>query len=384
MCRAEPYRIFFPLATLVGISGVSLWPLFFSGLHKFYPGPMHARMMIEGFLGGFVIGFLGTAVPRLLSAPALRGWELWSLVFLHLLATGLHIGHQMVAGDFIFAALLILLAVFLLQRLRRRLELPPPSFVLVGLGYLSGLTGALLAACGNRGWVSPTWLFIGLGWLNEAFLFLLVLGVGGFLLPRFLRIPGIRPMDEERKMTPAWRKRALFSLGVGVVFLASYWFQYTRDAGVAPIVARATAAIVFLLVMVPVHRGRGWGRAVSQAVLISIVALLLGLALPVLGPIHRIAAMHMIFLAGFSLITFTVATRVVLGHSGNRHLLDTPLISLRITTALLVIGAILRVWGDGSQYHVTALNAASYLWMIAAGIWGWAVLPKVRQAGEGH
>ncbi len=43
LCPAEPFRIFFPLATLLGISGVSLWPLFFSGLHKFYPGPMHAR-----------------------------------------------------------------------------------------------------------------------------------------------------------------------------------------------------------------------------------------------------------------------------------------------------------------------------------------------------
>jgi len=72
LCSAEPFRIYFPLATLLGISGVSLWPLFFSGLHNFYPGPMHARLMIEGFLAGFVFGFLGTALPRLLSAPPLR------------------------------------------------------------------------------------------------------------------------------------------------------------------------------------------------------------------------------------------------------------------------------------------------------------------------
>ena len=74
LCPAEPFRIFFPLATLRGISGVSLWPLFFAGLHKFYPGVMHSRLMIEGFLAGFVFGFLGTAMPRLLSAPSLRAW----------------------------------------------------------------------------------------------------------------------------------------------------------------------------------------------------------------------------------------------------------------------------------------------------------------------
>jgi len=34
-----------------------------------------ARLMIEGFLAGFVIGFLGTALPRLLNAPPLRRGE---------------------------------------------------------------------------------------------------------------------------------------------------------------------------------------------------------------------------------------------------------------------------------------------------------------------
>src|SRR5215207_5290588 len=80
LCRAEPYRLFFPLATLIGISGVSLWPLFFSGLHKFYPGIMHARMMIEGFLGAFVVGFLGTAMPRLTGTNPFSRWELGSLL----------------------------------------------------------------------------------------------------------------------------------------------------------------------------------------------------------------------------------------------------------------------------------------------------------------
>src|SRR5215204_1546274 len=99
LCRAEPYPLFFPLATLIGISGVSLWPPFFSRLHNFYPCVMHARLMVEGFLGGFIIGFLGTAVPRLLTAPPLRGWEAAMLAILHLTAAGLHIAHQVLLGD---------------------------------------------------------------------------------------------------------------------------------------------------------------------------------------------------------------------------------------------------------------------------------------------
>jgi uncharacterized protein involved in response to NO len=381
LCRAEPFRIFFPLATLIGISGVSLWPLFFSGLHKFYPGPMHARLMIEGFLGGFVIGFLGTAVPRLLSAPVLRAWQVWLLVILHLLVAGLHIGHQMFAADAAFATQLLVFASFMLSRLRRRAELPPPSFVLVALGYFSGLAGVLLWIAGTKGIVSGEWMLTGGMWLNEAFLFLLVLGVGGFLLPRFLRIEGLPPLDEERKASSAWLGRALFSLAVGGAFLASYWFQAARAAGHGAILSRAVATLLFLLLMVPVHRGRGWNRAVPQAVLIALLALVCGVLFPWFAEGQRVAGLHIVFLAGFSVITFTVATRVVLGHSGNERLFETSLPSLCVATAMLLAGAVLRAWGDFSPQRPALLDGASYLWMAAALIWGIAILPKVRHIG---
>ncbi len=151
LCPAEPFRIFFPLATLLGISGVSLWPLFFSGLHKFYPGPMHARLMIEGFLAGFVIGFLGTALPRLLSAPPLRRAELGTLAVLFLTTAGLHIGGQPRAGDAAFIVLMLSFGACMIARVRRRTELPPPGFVLVAFGFFSGIIGPLLWLCGTQG-----------------------------------------------------------------------------------------------------------------------------------------------------------------------------------------------------------------------------------------
>ena len=67
----EPFRLFFPEGVLAGILGVSLWPLHFGGIMSFYPGQAHARLMAFGFFGGFIFGFLGTAMPRMLSAPPL-------------------------------------------------------------------------------------------------------------------------------------------------------------------------------------------------------------------------------------------------------------------------------------------------------------------------
>ena len=60
----EPFRIFFPEGVFAGILGVALWPLYFTGVTGFYPGQAHARIMAYGLFGGFIFGFLGTAMPR--------------------------------------------------------------------------------------------------------------------------------------------------------------------------------------------------------------------------------------------------------------------------------------------------------------------------------
>src|SRR3954468_5414429 len=81
----EPFRLFFPAATLAGIVGVALWPLHLLGLTPIYPGQFHARIMAHGLFGGFIFGFLATAMPRMLSARALRGSETVGLLSLHVM-----------------------------------------------------------------------------------------------------------------------------------------------------------------------------------------------------------------------------------------------------------------------------------------------------------
>lgn len=379
LCPAEPFRIFFPLATLLGISGVSLWPLFFAGLHKFYPGVMHSRLMIEGFLAGFVFGFLGTAMPRLLSAPPLRAWELWTLVTLHLTASGLHIGFQTNAGDAVFVALLLLFGVMLIRRVKRRAGLPPPGFVFVALGYLAGLIGTVLWLCGTIGWLPGSVMLLGGLWLNQAFALLLILGVGSFLIPRFLGLPDVIPMADERTASPAWRRRALFSLVLGALFLGSYWLEAGYAMGTQAAVLRGCVAIAYFAVMVPIHRTPEPGKTVPLAMNLSLVALVAGLVFPLFWPSQRVAGLHIIFIGGFSLVTFTVATRVVLGHSGNEHLFRSPLPSLRTVTLFIVASVILRAVADFFvESRAGLLNWASSLWMLAALAWSIFILPKVR------
>lgn len=380
LCAAEPFRIFFPLATLLGISGVSLWPLFFTGLHKFYPGQMHARLMIEGFLAGFVLGFLGTALPRLLSAPALRRGELWTLVGLYLLTAGLHIGQQPRVGDITFILLMLCFGACMVTRVRGRAELPPPGFVLVAFGFLSGLAGPVLWLCGLQGWVSGTVTLFGGLLLNQAFVLFPLLGIGAFLLPRFLRLRDVRPMAEERTASSGWWLRAAFSFATGLTLLASFWLEASQPLAPAATWLRASAAILYLMTMVPFHRQSLPLRTASLAAQSALLALAIGLIFPLLWPGQRLAGLHVVFLGGFSLITFTVATRVVLGHSGNESLFETRLPALQIATFLLLAGTMLRAVGDFVVARPHWLNGASYLWMLAAVVWGISVLPKVRTA----
>ena len=63
----EPFRVFFPEGVLAGIVGVAQWPLYSGGVTKFYLRLAHARLMAYGLFGRFIFGFLGTAMPRMVS-----------------------------------------------------------------------------------------------------------------------------------------------------------------------------------------------------------------------------------------------------------------------------------------------------------------------------
>jgi uncharacterized protein involved in response to NO len=142
---------------------------------------------------------------------------------------------------------------------------------------------------------------------------------------------------------------------------------------------RFLTAAAFIASEIPLHRSSNAGTTISLALRAGLILLLVGLLFPMVWPMQRVAGLHLVFIGGFTLITLTVATRVVLGHSGKGDLAMQPLPVLGAAAGLLVIAAVLRVVGDfqwAMRGHL--LNAASYAWMLAAAVWSWRVLPNVR------
>src|SRR5438045_1739731 len=122
--------------------------------------------MNEGLMASFNFGFLGTAGPRLTSAPHFSGPEVAALFTLDLLAAGAHVGEAHRFGDICFFLCLLSFAWILLQRLRHRQDNPPPNFVLVAMGMLSGITGTALLAWSEDAQYSFAYQF-GSALLNE-------------------------------------------------------------------------------------------------------------------------------------------------------------------------------------------------------------------------
>ena len=81
---SEPYRLCFPLGFLALLGGILLWlPLLWgSGA---YPVLLHRYLVLNGFAGLFIGGFLMTAVPRFSSTAKAHSYEVLSYIFMSFL-----------------------------------------------------------------------------------------------------------------------------------------------------------------------------------------------------------------------------------------------------------------------------------------------------------
>ncbi|HET6408039.1 MAG TPA: NnrS family protein, partial [Chthoniobacteraceae bacterium] len=294
-------------------------------------------------------------------------------LLLHIGGTGAHLGGHLSIGDALFAAAISLLVFFLGRRFAARDELPPPAFVLVGFGLLNGVAGAATLA-----WVShfPSWPWlyaVGSLMLYQGFVTLPILGVGTFLFPRFIGVPG--PSVEASR----WKFKASIAALTAVLIIGSFFAEalgHLRAAGAI----RFSVAFLYAVTQMPVVLKLGRAPLIGQCIRVAVWTLLLGLLWPVFLPGYRVTGLHVVFIGGFMLIVFAVATRVILSHSGQVHLSRRPLSYLIIASILLLLGMLTRVGADfmplaeGRNVH---LIYAAILCIGAGLAWGVRVMPRV-------
>jgi len=380
----EPFRLFFPEGVLSGILGVALWPLHFGGILSLYPGQAHARIMAYGLFGGFILGFLGTAMPRMLSAPRLGPRNVFLLLGLHFSMVLAFAAGRTALGDGLLLALLILFVVLMANRARRRKDTPPPGFILVGLAFLCVFAGAILALLQYREeepeiyWVTLQRLLS-----YQGFVLLPILGIGPFILPRFFGMPS--PHDFPEMMIPAaaWFKKAALALSVGTLIIASFFVEASGWYRLAHAM-RFVTTLGYLILEFPFTRAPNASSAIGASLRIAFALLVSGFVAITFFPSFRVALLHLTLVGGFAVITFTVATRVVFGHSGNLQLLQGRNRWLLVAIGLMLFAMATRVSGDfwpkimASHYVYGAI-----VWIAGVLLWSYYVLPKVCQVESG-
>ena len=374
----EPFRIFFAEGVVAGIVGVGLWPLHFGGIVKFYPGQAHARIMAYGLFGAFIFGFLGTAMPRMLSAPGLGHRNVLLLFALHVSTVAAYATQKIVWGDRLFLVLLCTFIFLMLKRLRYRQDTPPPGFVLVGLAFLCVTAGAALSVFqpgeeeGAAYWVSLQRLLS-----YQGFVLLPILGIGPFLLPRFFGMPSPHDFPEMRRPNRAWVRKASLALAAGGLIVASFFIELKGWFRTAYAIRFATTA-AYMALEFPISRAPGFRNALGASLRIALVAVVSGFLCIALFPGFRVSLLHLTLIGGFAVLTFTVATRVVFGHSGYSQRLQEPNRWLLVAVGLLLLGMATRMSGDfWPEVLVSHYVFGAIIWIGGVVVWAVKVLPKV-------
>jgi uncharacterized protein involved in response to NO len=375
---AEPFRIFFPAAIAAAIAGVSLWPLYSLGIDKFYPGQCHARLMAYGFFGGFVVGFLGTALPRMLSSAPFTLVEVVALFCAYLGMCVSYLTARIVTGDVLLLVLLLLFFLSAGARFLKRADTPPPGFILVILGLVCAASGAVLGIAQNNS-DDPRWPLMQHLLSYQGFVLFPVLGISPFLLPRFFGLPSQHDFDESRKTPPGWGAKAVIGLGAGALIIVSFFLEAAGKTRIGPAL-RFVTALVYVLIEVPFFRAAKRGNAFSLILKIAFILLLTGFAATTFWPAFRVGLLHLTLVGGFALVTLAVATRVIYGHSGNLALMNEPNRWALVVAGLICFALLTRISGDfWPKITMSHYAYGAVVWIAAAVLWAWKVLGKVIQ-----
>lgn len=381
--RPEPYRLLFPLGLAMAAVGMGLWIPAWLGPGAFpYPGQAHATLMIQGFLLCFVLGFLGTMLPKVLGVRPLGPAQFLVLPAGLVAFAAFAVADMPRAAQAMHLAVVLNFVLFVARRIRGRQAPPPPPFVFIGLAFLADIAGTCLRIHALPGFLGgqlgPGAHRAGLLLQYQAFPLLLILGVGSFLLPKFFAGAVVDP--KTLREIPGVFPKGLFALGL--LFLATYaleaWGPAVLGAGPALRLAYAGRAGVwawFLYKRVGLHRIDRAQPAYLQGARLSLRATAAGLLLPVLGPGWILAWEHVVFIGGILWLTLSIAARVVAAHGGRLDLLGTLGRYRRRTLgygALVVGAAMVRVatdlWISSRSLH---LAFAAFLGLAVLLLWAW-------------
>lgn len=386
--RAEPYRVLFPLGLACAAIGIGIWiPFFFLPRAVGYPGQAHANLQIQGFLLCFILGFLLTMLPKVMGVRHLgRAQSVLfpaGIVAASLCAwsnaahsvSAVQVAHLFLIGNFLF---------FIARRWPHRKGAPPATFAFIPLAFAADTVGTvlrILISAGLMGAEGAESLRFASLLQFQAFPLLLILGIGGFLLPKLFGNAVVDPAAlRDQPGNPL-----SIPLFMSAILLGSFALEAACQASASGTLFLRLAYLMrtavwawFTVGQLRLHGITRKLPAYLAAARLSLLFMGLGMAMPVFFPAYLLAWEHVIFITGFLWLTLSVAARVLTSHGGDLGLLDRHRKKSLAYGSLIAIAMASRVatdiWTGGHWMHLALASAFA---LIALGIWAWIYLPLI-------
>lgn len=377
--RTEPFRLFFPLGVLLGAVGVSHWILYATGIISEYSCVLHGAIQMQAFMTAFALGFLLTALPRRTQTAPPSVLELALLAAALGLTTAGALWEEWLVAEAGYGAQFVILLQFAVRRFLGRAagRKPPAAFVLIPIGVLHGLLGAALIAASSRPGGGAEALGLGLLLVEQGVFLCFVAGVGSLILPLMAGAPPPRDLDA----SPRESRKALAYAAVGAVLFGSFLLEHWGWSRGGPLL-RAVAVASSL------GFGGGAGRLPAKPglhrllVWAAVWLMPAGLAASALWPDYRVPALHVLFIGGFSLMAFGVATHVTLSHLGAESEALTSPRAIAGLGGLFLLALVTRLAADLGDTYFEHLGWAAAFWLAGAGMWLAYLGPRLLSRGR--
>jgi len=269
------------------------------GVTSSYSCLFHGLVQTQAFMMAFAVGFLLTAVPRRTQTPPVTPGEMAAIGAALIATTGAAMAEAWTVAEIAYGLQFLLLLQFAVRRFLGRAagRRPPAAFVLIPIGVAHGLGGAgLIAASTVRD--APAWT-MGLGRLlvEQGVFLCFVVGIGSLVLP--LMGGGPPPPDLDR--SPRERRKAFVYAAAGILIFASLVLEQIGWPRGGPLL-RAAVVTLGLGIGARAWRPSGKPGAHRRLVSLSVWLMPVGLVVSALWPDYRVAALHILFIGGFSLM----------------------------------------------------------------------------------
>jgi len=367
--RREPFRVLFPMGMLLGWAGVLHWFLLGIGLTQSYQSVFHSMAQIQGMLTAFACGFLMTFIPRRMRAAPASRWELGLALVLPVVCTAAAWFEQFALAQTAWVAVIVTLLVFAVRRGRSASGVKMhASFVWVPLSLLAAVSGAVMTAVGGIAGDDWMWLHdIGKSLVLQGLFTGLVIGIGGLLLPALTR-----GGDPAAGMSlPDRQADRLLHVAAALLFFATFFLELRSVQGAY---ALRAAMVVWALVYGAKLYRRPTQPGLSRWLVWAAAWMVpVGFVAVALFPAYRVAALHVVFIGGFSLLTFTIASHVALSHGRGGPITRTSPATLKMMAALLTLALVFRALLSLDPVRFSLWIAAASFCFLAATV-SWAVL----------